>query len=450
MTVADTRRATSVTLVIHGTFAKEESWWRLGTDGPPTFADRLEEALERRGCKGTVWRPALDRGIAYEAFDWEGGNRDRDRVEGARKLRASLTTLAEKVGASEDAPLTVNLVAHSHGGNVVLDALRKPLDNVRIGRVVLLGTPLVTSRPAMRMFRLVASVTMLGLVSTFVLFGLFVLLRLLFPGLVPNGQDVSGQTWLLIAIPFMVVFYGWLFAMLAYTGDVAWRVLCWPFRPPRVLRALFSVWKADRRWDEGAYGPAPRVLRRVLGGRPVVLFTSHDDEADLLLKLGAAPRELYREEVAKRLNVVFRALEGVLIRPIAVGLVLRVLEVVLERVVLGFSWLRVFVLDYELADLGTTHAYPKDTILKRIDVTEELRARDVLKRASGAMAARVLEPEEQASHLSGMARHKETLRETIDEVGEYLKSQVKLRHSLYYQNQAVIDQVAAVLAENAS
>lgn len=472
----------TATLIIHGTFAKDESWWRLGGGRQETFADQLEAALAQRQYSGTVWQPALDAGMSYEAFDWQGGNRHRERVAGAKKLRASLAALAEKLGASEESPVRVNFVAHSHGGNVVLEALKRLPENIRIGRVVLLGTPLLTTQPALRLFRLLVSAAMLGLVSLFLMMALSQLISFLSTGEFIDGGAMSGEALLLLTIP-IIALYGWIFWLLVTVGDLAWRIVSWPLRPVRlvvllalaiaielVVRAAGGVWldwwavllgillvsavavlwRVHRHWDEGVYGPSPKLLVKVLRRRPAVLFTSHHDEADLLLKLGAAPREVYKEEVSGHLNPVLRVLEWVLFRPIAVGLVLRALEVVLERFVLGFSWTRVLFLDYEMADLDTSQAYPQNTAIQRVDVTDELRAGEKLKRASGALAASVFEPETKPSPLGGMARHKATWRETLTEVSQYLRSQLKLRHSLYYESPEVIDRIAETLVEQAA
>jgi len=81
-------------------------------------------------------------------------------VEGARQLSSSLNELAQYAQATPDDPLTVNFVAHSHGGNVVLEALLHLNTNVRVGRLALLGTPLVTVRPAFGIARLISSVVL--------------------------------------------------------------------------------------------------------------------------------------------------------------------------------------------------------------------------------------------------------------------------------------------------
>lgn len=53
-----------VTLIVHGTFARDECWWRLSDGfGVPTFADRLESTLADRGCTGSVWQPPAGLGF---------------------------------------------------------------------------------------------------------------------------------------------------------------------------------------------------------------------------------------------------------------------------------------------------------------------------------------------------------------------------------------------------
>lgn len=58
----------TVTLVIHGTFANQSKWWRLGNERHLTFADRLENELSRKGLVDTVWKPALEAGFDYSSF----------------------------------------------------------------------------------------------------------------------------------------------------------------------------------------------------------------------------------------------------------------------------------------------------------------------------------------------------------------------------------------------
>jgi len=188
-------------------------------------------------------------------------------------------------------------------------------------------------------------------------------------------------------------------------------------------------------------------MRGALEGKPFVLFTSRHDEADILLKLGAAPRQLYREEVHRRLgHVVTRGLEWLLVRPIVVDLLLRGVEVALERVVFGIPWLKTLFADYEMADLDRSVAYRSGTIMHRMDVTDTLAAGRKIRRSSDALPRPLLDAEMDAAKHDGLERHKETLRESLEEVGRYLKAQVILRHSLYYESPEVTGRVAAVIA----
>lgn len=153
----------TVTLLIHGTFASDSEWWRFGEGADDSFADRLVQELAQRGMPGTVWHPALAAGLDYASFAWSGRNRHRDRIDGARRLSASINDLADRLGATATKPLTLNCVAHSHGGNVLLEALRAVRSNVRLGRMALLGTPLITAKPSFRLGRFVLSTVLLSL-----------------------------------------------------------------------------------------------------------------------------------------------------------------------------------------------------------------------------------------------------------------------------------------------
>ena len=270
--ITEHRPVAELTLVVHGTFAAQENWWRLGGNGEKTFADRLEAILAEQGVSGTVWTPALEQGFRYEDFAWSGTNKHKDRIAGAAKLRSALGKLADRLDASEKNPLVVNVVAHSHGGNVVLEALRGLPDSIQVGRVVLLGTPLISFSPAVRVLRAVFAGLILGIIMLTALF--FVLLPFFmthdfFSGII----DVSLFAGALLIIPF----YGWLFYGLASACDVVWRLL---YSPIKCLH---------HRWGGQVYGPSLRSLKRILRGHKALLFTSALDEAEIVLQLSVAP-----------------------------------------------------------------------------------------------------------------------------------------------------------------
>ncbi|MEK7748324.1 MAG: hypothetical protein AAB300_04545 [Nitrospirota bacterium] len=428
MTVAPTALGLPiVTIIVHGTFAAEETWWRLSKTSETTFADRLEEALSARGFAGTVWRPVLDVGMSYEAFSWSGKNRDNDRRAGACKLRKSLAELAKKLGASPSQPLTVNLIAHSHGGNVVLEALRDIAGSIRVGRVVLLGTPLVSVRPRLRLTRLMISMAMIPMV-------MMGLLLILYVGMVQLGSLIGRETWsgapaLVLLILFIFLVYGWSLWLLAWVGDFIWSFPGW-------------VWLVLRGRRAGqAYGPTPGSLLAILRGKPMVAFTSHHDEAETALLLSTAPRKLYLDEV-KAWGRIGRTFEWIALRPIVEGMLLRALEVPLERFVLGFSFYRLFFWDYEMANLDSGRSYPAH-VLKRVDVTEHL---DLPAEASSLPANMLVSPQGPAEG-QGVDRRAKTLRQSVREVVRNVIEQIKLRHSGYHNNPNVLEQIANELVD---
>lgn len=428
----------TVTLVIHGTFASHATWWRLGGDGATTFADRLEAELSRHGLAGTVWKPALAEGFDYASFSWSGLNRHRDRLHGARRLSDSLNTLAQRSQATAEAPLTVNLVAHSHGGNVVLEALRHLTPNVRIGRVVLLGTPLVTVKPAFRVARFVLATILAALLFLFLMFMLIELGSYVFTGhaleaerLVERGGEFVRETssdglgwWV---IPTLVA-YGWVFWLLGNLLDVAWRVVCRVFEPIAWLRG---------RSRSLVYGPAPRRLAAILDGQPVLLLTTRNDEADLLLQVGSGPARLYTEYVATKFSLVGRAFEFIFLRPFVFGVFLKLSELFLEVLSLGMSVWRASLQDFEVAPLAQRPYYPAHLLVQE---ALDVRPKAVTSKSSSA------DPAAQAEHRTASgALLSRGLTFSLQEVTEELTRQIQLRHSTYYEDDTVTARVAAFL-----
>ena len=420
----------AVTLVIHGTFAGQESWWRLGDRRGPSFSDRLEDALARRGVAGTVWRPALDSGMDYEDFRWAGGNRNRDRRDGAHKLGRSLASLAERMKASKDRPLVVNFVAHSHGGNVVLESLRRIPENVVVGNVVLLGTPLISVRPRFQLLRAVISAAFFLFLAAMV----FALVLAASIRLSTGSWNRPGDDSMLKWSPLLLLAYGWLFWFLAWVGEQFWI----PFS------AAWLAWTG--RWAGQAYGPGPRALRSVLQGRPLHLFTSHEDEAGLALTLSCAPLRLYEDEVRRRFGRVGRWIERATLYPFVRGLVLDMIAMPMERFVLGFPFFKLAFWDYEMADLDKGRAYPCGSLVKQIDVTNELR----IFRSQQRMAVPLPAPDPAAASglVPAAARRASSLRQTILDVSRSLVEQIKLCHSGYYVSPMVIEQVADAVVDS--
>lgn len=117
----------TVTLV-HGTYGQHADWMQ---DGHP-LADSLGGLA----------------GVVVYRFCWRGRNRHGDRLAAAKDLKQHLTALVRKYPNAEH-----HIVAHSHGGNVALYALRdedgrldETLSQVR---VTTLATPFISLRKRM-------------------------------------------------------------------------------------------------------------------------------------------------------------------------------------------------------------------------------------------------------------------------------------------------------------
>ena len=123
-------------IVVHGTFSGKRtdgsaSWYAPGE----SFCQQLDAALANAQSSARCWQH-LQPGEEY--FHWDGRNDWMSRRNATARLRQLLLRLhAEK--------WRVHLVGHSHGGNVIIDAITDDEGRVERwfrGRVALLGTPL--------------------------------------------------------------------------------------------------------------------------------------------------------------------------------------------------------------------------------------------------------------------------------------------------------------------
>jgi hypothetical protein len=137
------------TVVIHGTLARGENWWRR--TGKGSFLDALAQGLRDGGRTPDVWaiggRDVHDyaelSGKDHKLFEtvegrfhWSGQNAHDHRLDEGLKLALYLEGLAE-VSPDE----IIDIVAHSHGGNLVKVATQRVGKRVRLGRVVFLAVP---------------------------------------------------------------------------------------------------------------------------------------------------------------------------------------------------------------------------------------------------------------------------------------------------------------------
>jgi len=189
-----------------------------------------------------------------------------------------------------------------------------------------------------------------------------------------------------------------------------------------------------------------------------VLFISPEDEADLMLELGAAPLDAYRALVrgrpslagartllGKMIRLLLRILELAYVRPFSYVIAIPLAEIVLERVSLGFPLRSVLFRNYEMVSWTGKRTYQQTQIVTRPVASEVLQPRelgvDVTKRRIPRAVRTTRRPgtEDDAERI-------DALRHTMLETVAGLRKQVRLRHSGYYESQEVIEAVANAIA----
>jgi hypothetical protein len=94
--------------------------------------------LKGRGSKATCW-DSVSVAEAVSRFGWSGLNSEASRSHAAELLSKEIASLSRKPTIEK-----IHVVAHSHGGNVLLKSLllcRREIDERKLGTIVFLGTP---------------------------------------------------------------------------------------------------------------------------------------------------------------------------------------------------------------------------------------------------------------------------------------------------------------------
>ncbi|WP_136624218.1 hypothetical protein [Bradyrhizobium centrolobii] len=128
-------------IVVHGTWAAPQTdtvrWYQPHVSATVTdhFITRLDAELEKRGSLARCWAHCSD---AHPAFHWSGKNSWVERTHAA-------AALADEVARLKNAGWLCHIIAHSHGGNVAVEALQQITAQVGTtgpsGKLVTLGTP---------------------------------------------------------------------------------------------------------------------------------------------------------------------------------------------------------------------------------------------------------------------------------------------------------------------
>lgn len=123
--------AKTKTVIVHGTFAATKDWWR--DNGTHNFWDYLHTLPSGVGA-------ALGLVGAGHEFTWSGGNSDSDRRQGAQDFMNWVAT--ENPGSAYD----LQVIAHSHGANVVYHALAMN-PGLKLKLMIALGAPVRIEYP---------------------------------------------------------------------------------------------------------------------------------------------------------------------------------------------------------------------------------------------------------------------------------------------------------------
>ncbi|MCK4517144.1 hypothetical protein KAT92_00070, partial [Candidatus Babeliales bacterium] len=85
-----------------------------------------------------------DNPLCFYTFGWHGELRNKRRLEAAEKLYEAIVLEKQKLETETKLPVLINLVTHSHGGNVALNLEpieQKNKKNLKIDKLIMFGCP---------------------------------------------------------------------------------------------------------------------------------------------------------------------------------------------------------------------------------------------------------------------------------------------------------------------
>lgn len=132
-------------IVVHGTafFGEKGQWWRRDPGQEFAFCAALDEQMDLMGVPARTWGHREE--LELTEFEWSGENDHQARLRAAVQLATYLNDAQSKARRS-GIDATFVIIAHSHGGNVALAALRHLDRGVRIAVIHFLGTPFMSYR----------------------------------------------------------------------------------------------------------------------------------------------------------------------------------------------------------------------------------------------------------------------------------------------------------------
>jgi hypothetical protein len=182
-------RTKETIILVHGTWAApvegKHQWYQepSATPADKTFVEKLNTALAHLGSEARCWAHCVP---PTTPFAWSGANSWVDRANAADALAAYINRLQES-------GWRCHVVAHSHGGNIVAEAVPRIMRNKadrNPGTIVTLGTPFLdTSTARITAKRRVDRQTSRSYWLTYTILSIFLIV--------------------VIALPFYVTWQGW-------------------------------------------------------------------------------------------------------------------------------------------------------------------------------------------------------------------------------------------------
>lgn len=109
--------------LLHGTFATDAPW----TKGESTLCKTISTALKPDD-------------VDFDHFNWSGANNHRERLASGEKFRSFLRLRMQRFPESHHF-----VIAHSHGGNIAMYALRDRKIAEAMSGLITMGTPFISS-----------------------------------------------------------------------------------------------------------------------------------------------------------------------------------------------------------------------------------------------------------------------------------------------------------------
>ena len=184
--MSEDERPKETVILVHGTWAAplegKHQWYQqiAGLAAEQTFVTKLDDALARHGSTARCWKHCDDQ---HQPFHWSGENNWLARTAAAVRLSEEI----DRLGA---AGWKCHLIAHSHGGNIVMEALSSGVCKLRVtqaagalANIVALGTPYFdvasTIRRVRRFRRIALSIPAVILYLIFLIWGSSLVIEML-------------------------------------------------------------------------------------------------------------------------------------------------------------------------------------------------------------------------------------------------------------------------------